>query len=223
MFFTQHGGRRAAVGLIAALALLLTACGGSRGTATSLPTAPARTSQIQPGAPGAPGAGVSASQAGNGQTAGSSCPTEATNGAKTNTLLYGGVAAGAAYFGLIKPFRNGDFKDKQTGKVRKFKVAKAGLALLVAYKSGQKALEHAQDSPALCRVKDKFSNMLSGLQNIGSKMKFGQLPDAATVSQEATLVSAVNSGGVPELWGKQAAQADPSAGKAESDEDNTNS
>lgn len=165
--------------------LLLTGCGGSTKTAStvaaSVPSAAASSTPT-------PSAVASASSTG----AASSCPTDNTQTfAKTRFVTNVGLAAGTFYQWIYKPYQDGKFAQGASG--RTVTLIKAGLAGAFAAKQVKDATENVKADPTLCKIfivpmtalgdqlsvlKDKVSSGdLTGITDIAGQV--GSITDLA--------------------------------------------
>lgn len=122
-----------AVPLVSA-SLLLSSCGGASTTTTTS------------------GGAASTAVAGSTATdAAASCPTENTQAfAKTRFVTNLGLATGAFYQWIYKPYQKGTFQKGASG--RTFALVKAGAAGLFAGKQLKDATNNVKADPTLCKV-----------------------------------------------------------------------
>nr|WP_234318176.1 hypothetical protein [Streptomyces sp. NRRL S-244] len=173
--------RRAFTALLLSGALLAgaTACGsgaGSRGgrgedVALSVPAAPA----AEVGAPEAWRAAEAA------EVAALAEPTPSTTAekqkfAKARFVANAGLAAGATYQWIIKPYRAGKFKKGAKG--RTFALIKAGLAGAFAYNRLKAAAENAKADPLLSKAVAPLTAGIESLKGLGTKLRKGDANDA---------------------------------------------
>ncbi|MEU1824292.1 MULTISPECIES: hypothetical protein [Streptomyces] len=144
--------RRAAVALLLACGLLLTgtACGGGK-------TAKSGTQGGEPG-PTATGS------------------AERQKFAKTRFVTNAGLAAGATYQWIVKPFRNGAFKKGADG--RTGSLVKAGLAGTFAYNRLKAAVNNAKGDPTLSKALAPVTAGIESLKGLGTKLRKGEAGDA---------------------------------------------
>ncbi|WSK86557.1 hypothetical protein OG974_15090 [Streptomyces sp. NBC_00597] len=172
--------RRAFTALLVSGALLAgaTACGsegGGRGrgedAALSVPAAPA----VEVAAPEAWQAAEAA------EVAALAEPTPTTSAekqkfAKTRFVANAGLAAGATYQWIIKPYRAGKFKKGAKG--RTFALIKAGLAGAFAYNRLKAAADNAKGDPLLSKAMVPLTAGIASLKGLGSKLRAGSAGDA---------------------------------------------
>ncbi|GAA2678254.1 hypothetical protein [Streptomyces lunalinharesii] len=141
--------RRAAVALPLACTLSLgaVACGGSK--------------KDEGGASAAP--------------AGSPSPTssvEKQKFAKTRFVTNAGLAAGATYQWIIKPYKAGGFH--KGANHRKTALVKAGLAGVFTYNRLKAAVRNAQGDPTLSKALAPLNSGIDSLKNLGTKLRKGE-------------------------------------------------
>ncbi|MFF9374830.1 hypothetical protein ACF1BB_09855 [Streptomyces griseoluteus] len=91
--------------------------------------------------------------------------------AKTRFVANAGLAAGATYQWIVKPWRAGTFKKGADG--RKVALVKAGLAGAFAYNRLKAAQKNAQDDPTLARALAPLGAGIESLRNLPSKLRSG--------------------------------------------------
>lgn len=96
--------------------------------------------------------------------------------AKTRFVANAGLAAGATYQWIIKPYRDGKFKKGTKG--RTFALVKAGLAGAFAYNRLKAASENAKGDPLLSKAMGPLTAGIDSLKGLGSKLRKGQAGDA---------------------------------------------
>lgn len=96
--------------------------------------------------------------------------------AKTRFVANAGLAAGATYQWIIKPYRAGKFKKGAKG--RTFALIKAGLAGAFAYNRLKAASENAKGDPLLSKAMVPLTAGIESLKGLGSKLRKGQAGDA---------------------------------------------
>ncbi|WCD86203.1 hypothetical protein KPP03845_102545 [Streptomyces xanthophaeus] len=96
--------------------------------------------------------------------------------AKTRFVANAGLAAGATYQWIIKPYRAGKFKKGAKG--RTFALIKAGLAGAFAYNRLKAATENAKGDPLLSKAVAPLTAGIESLKGLGSKLRKGQAGDA---------------------------------------------
>ncbi|OAR25613.1 hypothetical protein A8W25_08510 [Streptomyces sp. ERV7] len=96
--------------------------------------------------------------------------------AKTRFVANAGLAAGAAYQWIVKPFKAGKFKKGTKG--RTFALVKAGLAGAFTYNRLKAAVNNAKGDPLLSKAVAPLSSGIDSLKNLGSKLRKGDATDA---------------------------------------------
>ncbi|WP_449486442.1 hypothetical protein [Streptomyces avidinii] len=96
--------------------------------------------------------------------------------AKTRFVANAGLAAGATYQWIVKPYRAGKFKKGTKG--RTFALVKAGLAGAFAYNRLKAASENAKGDPLLSKAVGPLTAGIDSLKGLGSKLRKGQAGDA---------------------------------------------
>ncbi|MCJ0867893.1 hypothetical protein MTF69_00570 [Streptomyces sp. AP-93] len=109
-------------------------------------------------------------------TPSASTPEEKQKFAKTRFVANAGLAAGATYQWIIKPYRDGKFKKGAKG--RTFALVKAGLAGAFAYNRLKAATENAKGDPLLSKAVGPLTAGIDSLKGLGSKLRKGQAGDA---------------------------------------------
>ncbi|MFB6571581.1 hypothetical protein [Streptomyces noursei] len=141
--------RRAAVALLLACTLSLgaVACGGSKkdeGQASASPAgSPSPTSSV-----------------------------EKQKFAKTRFVTNAGLAAGATYQWIIKPYKAGGFQ--KGADHRKTTLVKAGLAGVFTYNRLKAAVRNAQGDPTLSKALAPLNSGIDSLKNLGTKLRKGE-------------------------------------------------
>ncbi|MFD4788861.1 hypothetical protein ACFWN1_17755 [Streptomyces sp. NPDC058459] len=110
--------------------------------------------------------------------------------AKTRFVANAGLAAGATYQWIVKPWRAGTFKKGADG--RTVALVKSGLAGAFAYNRLKAAQKNAQDDPTLARALAPLAAGIESLKNLPSKLRDGD-PDA--VGSYDDIISKVKSAG----------------------------
>ncbi|WP_066956244.1 hypothetical protein [Streptomyces lushanensis] len=132
--------------LICALLLPTAACGGAEDDAAAAAATPAAL-----------------------ETTGSA---QAQKFAKTRFVANAGLAAGATYQWIVKPYREGKFEKGASG--RRFALIKAGLAGAFAYNRLKAAAENAKGDPLLARAMAPLAAGIASLKGIGAKLGKGE-------------------------------------------------
>ncbi|MGW2097197.1 hypothetical protein ACWCPX_05690 [Streptomyces olivaceoviridis] len=91
--------------------------------------------------------------------------------AKTRFVLDAGLAAGATYQWIVKPWKQGKFKKGAKG--RKTALVKAGLAGAFTYNRLKAAQKNAKADPALSKALAPLSKGIEALKNLPSKLRRG--------------------------------------------------
>ncbi|GGU77507.1 hypothetical protein GCM10010260_07360 [Streptomyces filipinensis] len=91
--------------------------------------------------------------------------------AKTRFVLDAGLAAGATYQWIVKPWKAGKFKKGAKG--RKTALVKAGLAGAFAYNRLKAAQKNAQGDPTLAKALAPLTAGIEALKNLPSKLRQG--------------------------------------------------
>jgi len=143
--------RRLIVALTLSCALLAgaTACGGGGTSQDTVAVAPAAASQ----------------------TPTPTSSAEKQKFAKTRFVANAGLAAGAAYQWIVKPWKAGKFKKGAKG--RTFALVKAGLAGTFAYNRLKAAVKNAQGDPLLSKAIAPLTAGIDALKDLPSKLRKG--------------------------------------------------
>lgn len=96
--------------------------------------------------------------------------------AKTRFVANAGLAAGATYQWIIKPYKAGKFKKGAKG--RTFALVKAGLAGAFAYNRLKAAVNNAKGDPLLSKAVAPLTAGIESLKGLGSKLRKGDANDA---------------------------------------------
>ncbi|WP_053654156.1 hypothetical protein [Streptomyces sp. MMG1121] len=103
--------------------------------------------------------------------------------AKTRFVTNAGLAAGATYQWIVKPWKAGKFKKGAHG--RKRALVKAALAGAFTYNRLKAAERNAQGDPTLAKALAPLSSGIDGLKNLPSKLRSGD--DSAVSSFNDTI------------------------------------
>ncbi|WP_116211421.1 hypothetical protein [Streptomyces olivoreticuli] len=95
--------------------------------------------------------------------------------AKTRFVTNAGLAAGAAYQWVIKPYRNGAFKKGADG--RTVALVKAGLAGTFSYNRFKAAVNNAKGDPTLSKAVAPLSAGIDSLKGLTTKFRKGDATD----------------------------------------------
>ncbi|GAA3810842.1 hypothetical protein [Streptomyces chiangmaiensis] len=117
-----------------------------------------------------------------------STPAEQQKFARSRFVANAGLAAGATYQWIVKPWKAGTFKKGAKG--RKAALAKAGLAGTFAYNRLKAARHNAQGDPALAKALAPLAAGIDGLGNLPSRLRNG---DEAAASSFADVVGRTKS------------------------------
>ncbi|MFD9411954.1 hypothetical protein ACFWBN_33770 [Streptomyces sp. NPDC059989] len=112
--------------------------------------------------------------------------------AKTRFVANAGLAAGATYQWIIKPYRDGKFKKGAKG--RTFALIKAGLAGAFAYNRLKAAADNAKGDPLLSKAMGPLTAGIESLKGLGSKLRKGEAGDA-DISSFQNVIDGVKSAG----------------------------
>ncbi|MEV7899348.1 hypothetical protein [Streptomyces cyaneofuscatus] len=168
--------RRPLVAFLLACAVLVsaTACGdsGDSGSAT--------------------GAGTSSSASASASAASPSASAEKQRLAKTRFVANAGLAAGATYQWIVKPYRAGTFKKGAEG--RTFALVKAGLAGGFAYNRLKAAAENAKGDPLLSKAVAPLTAGIESLQGMATKLRNGEAGEGDIGAFESVIDSIKNAG-----------------------------
>ncbi|MEU6014391.1 hypothetical protein ABZ826_10130 [Streptomyces sp. NPDC047515] len=92
--------------------------------------------------------------------------------AKTRFVANAGLAAGATYQWIVKPYRAGTFKKGADG--RTFALVKAGLAGGFAYNRLKAATVNAKGDPLLSKALAPLTAGIESLKGLGTKLRRGE-------------------------------------------------
>ncbi|MFE9630653.1 hypothetical protein [Streptomyces sp. NPDC006463] len=112
--------------------------------------------------------------------------------AKTRFVANAGLAAGATYQWIIKPYRAGKFKKGAKG--RTFALIKAGLAGAFAYNRLKAAADNAKGDPLLSKAIAPLTAGIESLKGLGTKLRKGQAGDG-DISSFDSVISGVKDAG----------------------------
>ncbi|MGW2564007.1 hypothetical protein ACWCXB_33265 [Streptomyces sp. NPDC001514] len=113
------------------------------------------------------------------QAGGSATPTssaEKQKYAKARFVANAGLAAGATYQWIVKPYRAGKFKKGAEG--QKLALVKAGLAATFAYNRLKAASNNAKGDPLLSKAIAPITAGIESLKGLSAKLRNGQAGDA---------------------------------------------
>ncbi|MCJ1677560.1 hypothetical protein MTF65_09470 [Streptomyces sp. APSN-46.1] len=112
--------------------------------------------------------------------------------AKTRFVANAGLAAGATYQWIIKPYREGKFKKGAKG--RTFALIKAGLAGAFAYNRLKAAAENAKGDPLLSKAVAPLTAGIESLKGLGTKLRKGDAGDADVSSLQDVITGVKEAG-----------------------------
>jgi hypothetical protein len=105
--------------------------------------------------------------------------------AKTRFVANAGLAAGATYQWIVKPYRAGKFKKGSSG--RTFTLVKAGLAGAFAYNRLKAASADAKGDPTLSKLMAPVTAGIDSLKDLPAKLRKGEDPGAAVAGFDSVL------------------------------------
>ncbi|MFE3069945.1 hypothetical protein [Streptomyces sp. NPDC059247] len=112
--------------------------------------------------------------------------------AKTRFVANAGLAAGAAYQWIVKPYRAGKFAKGADG--RTFALVKAGLAGAFTYNRLKAAVHNAEGDPLLAKAVAPLSAGIESLKGLGTKLRKGDAGAADVGSFESVINSVKDAG-----------------------------
>ncbi|MYX03540.1 MULTISPECIES: hypothetical protein [unclassified Streptomyces] len=112
--------------------------------------------------------------------------------AKTRFVANAGLAAGATYQWIIKPYRAGTFKKGAEG--RRLALVKAGLAGGFAYNRLKAAAENAKGDPLLSKAVAPLAAGIESLKGLGTKLRKGEAGEGDVGAFESVIDSIKNAG-----------------------------
>lgn len=112
--------------------------------------------------------------------------------AKTRFVANAGLAAGATYQWIVKPYRAGKFKKGADG--RTFALVKAGLAGAFTYNRLKAAVNNAKGDPLLSKAVAPLSAGIESLKGLGTKLRTGDVTDGDVGLFEGVINSVKNAG-----------------------------
>lgn len=150
-----------------------------------LSAATVRRSLVAPVLCGALLAGTTACGGDDDADAASSSPSASSSAqkqkfAKTRFVANAGIAAGATYQWIVKPFKAGKFKKGADG--RKFALIKAGLAGTLAYNRLKAATKNAKGDPTLSKAVAPLTAGIDSLKDLPKKLRKGDSTDSVVNS-----------------------------------------
>ncbi|MEU9293239.1 hypothetical protein [Streptomyces sp. NPDC048266] len=136
--------------------------------------------------------GDDAQSAGGAATPSSTSTFEQQKLAKTRFVANAGLAAGATYQWIVKPYRAGKFKKGADG--RTFALVKAGLAGAFTYNRLKAALDNAKGDPLLSKAVAPLTAGIESLKDLGTKLRKGEAGAADVGAFEGIIDSVKNAG-----------------------------
>ncbi|MFC7920271.1 hypothetical protein [Streptomyces cinereoruber] len=112
--------------------------------------------------------------------------------AKTRFVANAGLAAGATYQWIVKPYRAGTFKKGADG--RTFALVKAGLAGAFAYNRLKAAAENAKGDPLLSKAVAPLTAGIDSLKDLGTKFRKGEVGEGDVGAFESVINSVKEAG-----------------------------
>ncbi|MEI5100254.1 hypothetical protein RB200_19165 [Streptomyces sp. PmtG] len=112
--------------------------------------------------------------------------------AKTRFVANAGLAAGATYQWIVKPYRDGKFTSGADG--RRFALVKAGLAGAFTYNRLKAALRNAQGDPTLAKAVAPLTSGIEALKDLPSKLRKGDSTESVVSSFDDTINSVKDAG-----------------------------
>ncbi|MER6772463.1 hypothetical protein ACFVG1_01100 [Streptomyces bacillaris] len=166
--------RRSLVALLLSCSVLVSATGcGDKGSDAATRTGASPSSSVS--------ASVSAS-----------ATAERQRLAKTRFVANAGLAAGATYQWIVKPYRAGTFKKGAEG--RTFALVKAGLAGGFAYNRLKAAAENAKGDPLLSKAVAPLTAGIESLKGMAAKLRNGEAGEGDIGAFESVIDSIKNAG-----------------------------
>ncbi|WP_432072528.1 hypothetical protein [Streptomyces wuyuanensis] len=125
-------------------------------------------------------------------TPGGTASAEHQKHARARFAANTGLAAGATYQWIVKPYREGKFKDGTRG--RTAALFKAGLAGTFTYNRLKAATGDAKGDPLLAKTTAPVTVRIEELRKLGSKLRTGKVSEADIASLEKTMTSLKSAG-----------------------------
>ncbi|MET7615458.1 hypothetical protein [Streptomyces sp. NPDC005408] len=132
---------------------------------------------------------------GNDSSSSAATPTgsaQAQKFAKTRFVANAGLAAGATYQWIVKPYRAGKFKKGADG--RTFALVKAGLAGTFAYNRLKAAVNNAKGDPLLSKAVAPLTAGIESLKSLGTKLRKGDASAADVGAFEDVITNVKDAG-----------------------------
>lgn len=117
---------------------------------------------------------------------------EAQKFAKTRFVTNAGLAAGATYQWVVKPYRAYKFKKGTDG--RTFALVKAGLAGGFAYNRLKAATENAKGDPLLSKAVAPLTAGIASLKGLATKLRKGEAGEGDIGAFESVISSVKDAG-----------------------------
>ncbi|MFC8763635.1 hypothetical protein ACFUAG_23400 [Streptomyces sp. NPDC057193] len=136
--------------------------------------------------------GDDAQSAGGAATPSGTSTFEQQKLAKTRFVANAGLAAGATYQWIVKPYRAGKFQKGADG--RTFALVKAGLAGAFTYNRLKAALNNAKGDPLLSKAVAPLTAGVESLKDLGTKLRKGEA-GAADVGAFEGIINSVKDAG----------------------------
>nr|WP_203610982.1 hypothetical protein [Streptomyces cyaneofuscatus] len=136
--------------------------------------------------------GTGTSSSASASAASPSASAEKQRLAKTRFVANAGLAAGATYQWIVKPYRAGTFKKGAEG--RTFALVKAGLAGGFAYNRLKAAAENAKGDPLLSKAVAPLTAGIESLQGMATKLRNGEAGEGDIGAFESVIDSIKNAG-----------------------------
>ncbi|WP_399924839.1 hypothetical protein [Streptomyces kanamyceticus] len=112
--------------------------------------------------------------------------------AKTRFVANAGLAAGATYQWIVKPYRAGKFKKGANG--RTTALVKAGLAGAFTYNRLKAATKNAQGDPTLSKAVAPLTAGIDALKDLPGKLRKGESTDSIVNSFDGAINSVKEAG-----------------------------
>ncbi|MYW64523.1 hypothetical protein GTY65_10645 [Streptomyces sp. SID8379] len=112
--------------------------------------------------------------------------------AKTRFVANAGLAAGATYQWIVKPWKAGKFKKGADG--QKFALVKAGLAGAFTYNRLKAAVNNAKGDPTLSKAVAPLEAGIASLKDLPSKLRKGDGTDSVASTFDDVINSVKNAG-----------------------------
>lgn len=112
--------------------------------------------------------------------------------AKTRFVANAGLAAGATYQWIVKPYRAGKFKKGAEG--QRFALVKAGLAGAFAYNRLKAALNNAKGDEHLSKAVAPLTAGIEKLKDLGTKLRKGEASETDIGTFEDVITNVKDAG-----------------------------